>query len=217
MFPRFLALFLLLAPLLRAEAPPVHKFEKEILAYEAAAKTNPPPSGAIVFTGASGIRRWSTLAQDFPGLPVVNRGFGGSEISDSIHYAGRIVIPYRPRTIVLQAGGNDLKNGKTPEQVFADFQTWVKQVRAALPEVKIVFLNIGPSPARWEQREQQQQANHLILAFSATEKNLAYVDLWPSSIGADGLPRPELYVEDRLHPSAEAYQIRARLLRPLLE
>ena len=201
----------------RAEPVVVHAFEKEVAAYEAADKADPPPQGAIVFTGASGIRLWKTLAQDFPGFTVINRGFGGSQLSDSIYFAERIVIPYHPKTIVIQAGGNDINVGKTPEQVLADFQAWVVKVRAALPDVRLVYLGQGPSPARWTQREKQQRANQLIRDYIAAGKNMAFVDIWAPCIGPDGEPRPELYIADKLHPSAEQYQIRAKLIRPALE
>lgn len=201
----------------RAGEIKANRFEKDIQAYEAADKAAPPPQGAILFTGASSIRLWKTLAADFPGLTVINRGYGGSTVSDAVHFADRIVIPYRPKIIVLQAGGNDINGGKTPTQVLADLKTWVEKVRAKLPEVKLVYLGINPSPARWAQREKQQEANTLIREFLATQKNAVFVDLWPGMIGADGQPRPELFVADRLHPSAEGYQQRTKVVRPFLE
>ena len=220
MFPRIACTSVALVAftfIARAEAPAAHPFEKEIAVYEAADKANPPPQGGIVFTGASGIRLWKTLVQDFPGLTVLNRGFGGSQLSDSIHFAERIVIPYRPKAVVIQAGGNDINAGKTPEQVLSDFEAWVAKVRAALPEVRLVYLGQGPSPARWAQREKQQQANQLIRDSIAKGRNMAFVDIWAPCLNANGEPRPELYVEDKLHPSAEQYQIRAKLIRPALE
>jgi len=211
-------LALALTPLLRAEAPAqANRFEKEIAAFEAADKTSPPPQGAILFTGASGIKRWTTLAEDFPGLQVINRGFGGSQISDSIHFLDRVSVPYHPKTIVLQAGGNDLNAGKPVAQVVADFKTWVDKVRAKLPGVKIVYLGQSPSPARWAQREQQKELNRLVQEYIATGKNMAFVDLWDVTLGPDGQPRPELFVADKLHPSAEGYRIRTKLLRPVIE
>ena len=217
--PFFSALVALaLSPLLRAEpVAQANKFAKEITAFEAADKTNPPPQGAILFTGASGIKRWSTLAQDFPDLKVINRGFGGSQISDSIHFLDRVSIPYHPKTIVLQAGGNDLNAGKPVAQVVADFKTYVEKVRAKLPEVKIVYLGQGPSPARWAQREQQQELNRLVREICAAGKNMVFVDLWDVTLGSDGQPRPELFVADKLHPSAEGYKLRTKLLRPVID
>lgn len=212
----FLATTLALLLSARAETPPANRFEKEIAAFEAADKAAPPEPGGILFTGASGIRRWTTLAQDFPGLPVLNRGFGGSQLSDSIYFLDRVTLRYKPRTIVIQAGGNDLNAGKTPAQVFADFKTYVEKTRAALPDVKIIYLNIGPSPKRWEQREQQHEANRLVRDYIAAGRNLVYVDLWPDSIGVDGLPKPELYVEDQLHSTAAGYALRTKLIAPHL-
>ena len=220
MFPRIACTFFALVALFivaRAESPAAHPFEKEIAAYEAADLTGPPSQGAIVFTGASGIRLWKTMAEDFPGLIVINRGFGGSQVSDSVYFAERIVIPYHPKTVVIQAGGNDINAGKTPEQVLADFQAWVTKMRAALPEVRLVYLGQGPSPARWAQREKQQQTNQLVRDYIAKGKNMFFVDIWAACLGPDGEPRPELYVADKLHPSAEQYQIRAKLIRPTLE
>lgn len=199
-----------------AEPPVANSFEPEILAYEKADKDAPPPEGAILFAGASSIQMWTTLAKDFPGLTVFNRGFGGSQLSDSIYFADRISILYKPRTIVLNAGGNDINSGKSPEQVLADFKTYVAKVRGALPEVKIILLSLNPSPLRWEQRDKQQLANQLLREYIATGKNLVYVDLWSESIGADGMPKPELFLEDKLHPSTAGYALRTKLLRPHL-
>lgn len=202
---------------LRAQDKPANRFEKEIQAYEAADKENPPPQGAILFTGASSIRLWKTLAQDFPEFKVINRGFGGSQLADNVHFADRIVIPYKPRLIVIQAGGNDLNAGKSPEQVLADFKAYVEKVRAKLPETRIAYLNINASPARWAQVEKQKQANQLVKAYIAKGKNLDYIDIFDAMLGPDGKPRDELFVADRLHPSAEGYKVRTSIVLPHLK
>src|SRR5580658_8508144 len=98
-----------------AVAEPGHNFgkwEREIAAFEQTDRTTPPPKGAVLFVGSSTIRLWTTLAQDFPGVPVINRGFGGSEVVDSTHFADRIIFPYEPRMIFFRAGGNDIAAGK---------------------------------------------------------------------------------------------------------
>jgi len=193
------------------------RFEKEIAAYEAADKTNPPPVGAIEFTGASGIRLWKTLAEDYPQYKVFNRGFGGSEMSDCVYFAERIVIPYKPKLIVIQAGGNDINAGKSPEQVLADFKAFVEKVRAKLPDVRIAYLSMNPSPSRWAQREKQQKGNALVKAYIESGKNLDYIDFWGAMLGPDALPREDLFVADRLHNNAAGYKIRAEIVRPHLE
>ncbi|MCU0875796.1 MAG: SGNH/GDSL hydrolase family protein [Pirellulaceae bacterium] len=203
--------------LLAAEKAGPERWEKAIAAFEVADRANPPPQGAILFIGSSTIVRWKTLAQDFPEHAVINRGFGGSQIADSVCYADRIVIPCRPRLIVLRAGGNDIHAGKTPEQVAADFQAFVEQVRAKLSDVRIAYMTINATPSRWANVEREKQANQLIQAYIAAGKNLDYIDTWDATLGADGKPREELFVKDRLHFNDEGYKVLAAVVRKHLK
>jgi lysophospholipase L1-like esterase len=189
------------------------RWEADIKKFEAADRENPPPQGAILFTGASSIRLWETLARDFPEHKVINRGFGGSQMSDAVAFADRIVIPYKPKMIIIQAGGNDINAGKSPEQVLADFKVFVEKVHAALPYVKIAYMSINASPRRWEQVEQQTKANKLVKDYVAANKNLDYIDIWDSVLGPDGKPRDDMFVADRLHPSPEGYKARTAIVR----
>ena len=195
---------------------PYAKWENDIRAFEEADRTRPPPKGAILFIGSSTIRMWSTLAQDYPEYETINRGFGGSELADSAHFADRIVIPYAPRLIVLNAGTNDINNGKTPTQVVEDFKVFVARVRIELPRTRIAYLAIQPAPSRWSQAEKQQEANRLITDFVKRGKNLDYIEVWDQYLGADGTPDPAYYLPDRLHGNTAGYKIRADVVRPHL-
>ena len=190
------------------------KWETEISAYERADATNPPPKGGIEFVGSSTIRLWKTLAQDFPGQPVFNRGFGGSEIVDSTHFAERIIFPYAPRKIFFRAGGNDIANGRSPEKVFADYQEFVALVHAKLPATEIYFISWNPTAARWGQREKEKTLNTLVADFVQGKPYLKYIETSDLPLGADGLPRPELFVEDKLHFSPAGYVLLAERVRP---
>ena len=88
-----------------------NRFERDIQEFEAQDKENYPPEGAVLFTGSSSIKRWHSLEQDFAGIKVINRGFGGALFSDVIHFLDRIVIPYQPSAIVIYAGSHDLHHG----------------------------------------------------------------------------------------------------------
>ena len=216
---KFMLLTWLLATAGLCAAAPTNNFakwEKEISAFERADQANPPPQHAVLFAGSSGIRLWKTLAQDFPDQRVINRGFGGSHIADSVHFADRIIIPCAPRLIVLRAGGNDINAGKSPEQVCAGFKEFVSTVRAKLPDVKIVFIGQNPTPARWKNREREQAANALVRDYIQQTPHLVYVDTWDKVLGADGQPRLELFVADKLHFTPAGYKILADLVRPTL-
>jgi hypothetical protein len=172
------------SPAVAADPSPSEKWEKEIRVFKAADQQHPPPQKAILFIGSSGIRLWTTLAQDFPEHAVINRGFGGSQIADCVHFADRIVIPYQPRLIVLRAGTNDIAAGKTPEQVFADFTAFAEKVRAKLPDTPIVFMSLNPSPARWANAAKEQRTNRLIREYIAAHKHLDYIDAFTPMLGA---------------------------------
>lgn len=191
-----------------ADAPPAEgPFESEIRAYEAADAKERPAPGGVLFVGSSSIRLWTTLAKDFPDLPVINRGFGGSQIADSTHYAGRIALPYKPKTIVLYAGDNDIAAGNSPEQVLADFQAFVETVRAKLPDTRILFIAIKPSTARWHLIDKIRQANRLIREFATAGEKLGYIDIFTPMLGDDGKPRAELLAPDGLHLSEKGYAL----------
>jgi len=192
------------------------RWEKEIAAYEQSDRTNPPPKGALLFIGSSTVRLWKTLAQDFPGYRVINRGFGGSQIMDSAHFAERIIFPYDPKMIFLRAGGNDLWAGKSPEQVFAEFKEFVAKVHAKLPETEIVFISLCPSVARWKRADQEKTLNTLVKDYVRQTTGVKYLETYTMSLGPDGQPRPELFVADKLHFNAEGYKLLAELVRPHL-
>ena len=192
------------------------RWEKEIAAYEMADHANPPPKGGLLFTGASTIRRWNTLAQDFPQHPVLNRGVGGSEIVDITHFADRIVFPYAPRMIFLRSGGNDIFHGKSPEQAFADFKTFVATVHARLPQTRIIFISQNPTAARITQWEKEKALNTMAADFVRRTPNLGYIDVSDMVLGADGQPRLDLFVADKLHFNEAGYKLFAERIRPHL-
>lgn len=211
-----LALTLFLGLFGSAVAAP-ERWLKEIDQLTQSDRANPPAPGGIVFVGSSSIRLWSTLAADFPGLNVINRGFGGSELADSVFYFDRLVAPYRPRTVVLYAGENDLAGGsRTPEQVAADFAQFRTKLRAALPAARLLYIACKPSPSRAAAWDKFRAANALIAAACAQDPRCAFVDVFPAMLDAQGGPRPELYVGDRLHLNADGYAIWKQLLTPLL-
>lgn len=213
----FAGILIAVLPVMAAEKTPVEKWEKDIKAFEAMDKASPPPEGAVLFIGSSTIRMWKTLKEDFPECKVINRGFGGSQIEDSVFFADRIVIPYKPKLIVFYAGGNDINAGKTPEKIAEDFKAFVEKVRAKLPDARIAFMASGPSIKRWAQADKQRKLNQLVKEYIAQGSNMDYIDAFDVFLGPDGTPRPELYIADKLHNSADGYKIRVSLVKPYIE
>ena len=183
-------------------------WEETIAKFEASDRQTPVPPGGVVFIGASSIVRWN-LPESFPelGAKAINRGFGGSLLADSVYFADRIVIPYKPRIVVLYAGDNDVETPTTAEQIADGFVKFDQKVHAALPDAKIIFISIKPSLRRFAFMDKIRRANGLVKAYIGQQKHLAYVDIVPQMLGADGKPRPELLVADGLHMTPEGYKI----------
>jgi hypothetical protein len=199
-----------------AHATP-EKWAAEIELLTAADVTNPPVNDAVLFVGSSSIRLWTTLATDFPSWFTINRGFGGSELADSVFYLDRIVIPYHPRVVVLYAGENDLQAGKSPETVLADFLAFTSRVHTALPRARIIFLAIKESPSRAKIRAAVLRTNALIAAACAQDAPCTFVDVATPLLDATGRTRPELFLGDQLHLRPAGYAIWTKVLAPYLK
>lgn len=190
----------------------------DINAFTQADAVQAPPRNAVLFIGSSSIRMWTTLAADFPGVPVINRGFGGSELADSVAYADRIAIPYHPRIVVLYAGDNDIAAGKTPEAVAADFAAFREKIHAALPATRLLYLSIKLSPSRAKLQDAMVRANALIAADCAAHADhCAFVDVATPLLDAHGHPRPEFFRADQLHLQPAGYALWTKVLAPFLQ
>lgn len=193
----------------------IARWAPQIAAYEAQDEKDPPPTGANLFVGSSSIRLWN-LEESFGDLPVINRGFGGSQLADSVHYADQLIIKHRPKVVVVYAGDNDLNGGKKPATVAADFKALVERVQGDLPAAKIVFIGIKPSLARWKIVDQVREANSLIAKQCEANPLATFVDVDKPMLDEQGKPRGELFRKDGLHLSEAGYKLWASLVRPHL-
>jgi lysophospholipase L1-like esterase len=189
---------------------------EEMAAFSSEDEVRPFAEDGILFVGSSSIRLWD-LQRSFPGLSILNRGFGGSQISDSIAHVDRLIVRHRPRLVVFYAGDNDIASGKAPSTVAADFRTLVRRIHGALPKTRVAFIGIKPSPQRWKLIDKVRAANAQIRRFAETDERIAFVDVDGPMLGWDERPRVDLFVADGLHLSAKGYELWTALVRPFLE
>ena len=195
--------------------PPSH-WKQDIAAFVAQDRADMPPTDGVLFIGSSSIRFWTTLQRDFPGVPVIRRGFGGSTIADSTFYADKIVVPYHPRVIVMYAGDNDIAEGLTSTQVVDEFKAFAARVHRDLPDTAIIYLPIKPSVARASMWPDMQKANAGIRDWAKGHPKIRYVDTASAMLDDAGKPRPELLRDDGLHMNRAGYAIWVDMLRPVL-
>jgi lysophospholipase L1-like esterase len=218
MHRRQFILILALAAVLPLSGAEPNKFQKDWDAYLEQDKTSPPPSEAILCTGSSSMRMWSSLKTDLAPLPVFNRAFGGSTTKDTVAAVPLIITPYRPKVILYYCGDNDLSKPTIAPEVAVDgFKAFVAAVRKDLPQVRFVYLAIKPSIKRLDCLPNQRLANAAIAELCAKDPLLTFVDVASVLLGPDGQPDPACYLKDNLHMTPEGYKRWTAVVKPALE
>jgi lysophospholipase L1-like esterase len=192
------------------------RYDKDMESFAEHDRQQPPKQGGILFVGSSTIRIWK-LEESFPGLNPLNRGFGGSKYADAVHYFDRVILPYRPATVVIYDGDNDIAGGKSPEWVFADFEALMRRIRFDLPQTRVLILSIKPCPARWSLWDKMQRVNAMVREYASKQERMFFVDITAAMFGPDGKPRADLFEKDGLHLNAQGYGLCAALVKPLLQ
>lgn len=211
-------LYFLLIPILILACSPVNKYrtlqevtswENDIKVFEQLDKTRSYPDNAILFAGSSSIRLWSTLEKDMAPYPVIQRGFGGSKLSDFAVYADRIVAPHPCSAIVLFIA-NDITGGekdKSPQEVAALFKASLKIIRKSHPLTPVFWISVTPTPARWKAWPSIKEASELIREICEKQKNTYFINTDFAFLGEDGLPKKEYFRSDMLHLNPEGYKV----------
>lgn len=177
-----------------------------------------PPKNEILFVGSSSFTNWKDVQQYFPAHKIINRGFGGSSLTDVIRYADKIIFPYQPKQIVIYCGENDIANSEsvTGEIVFTRFKKLFTDIRKNLPGIPVVYISMKPSPSRWNMRDRLMKGNELIKKYLSKKKNAKFISVWENMLGPDGKPMDDIFVSDNLHMNAKGYSIWQKLIEPFL-
>lgn len=171
---------------------------------------------SVVFTGSSTIRMWKSLQEDFPGVKIVNSGFGGSQASDLLHYLDELVLDYEPEKVFIYEGDNDLAAGKTIEEIIETYNLIVSQIHLERPQTEIILISPKPSVARWELADKYRELNAALKKYARGERKVSYADLWNPMLNANNTPMEDIFLEDNLHMNAKGYSIWAKQIKKFL-
>ena len=197
--------------------PDPNRFEKAIQVFEANDQEQRPAQNAIVCIGSSSMRGWhSMIKEDLAPLTLIARGFGGSNMNEALYFADRIVLPYKPRAIMVYEGDNDVAQGITPKKITHTFRMFTEKVHKALPECRIYFLAIKPSISRWALWPTMQEANRLVKRACKKDKRLTFLDIASCMLAGNGTPKPHIFKDDNLHMNREGYILWRDAVRPIL-
>lgn len=179
----------------------------------------PPPQHAILFVGSSSFTKWTDVQDYFPGYTIINRGFGGSSLTDIMRYENDVIFKYHPKQIVIYCGENDIAGSAdvTGQIVFDRFKKLFTDIRKKLPNVPVVYISMKPSPSRWDMRDRMIAGNELIKSYLAKNKNAVFISVWNSMLGTDGKPMDDIFIQDKLHMNTKGYAIWKNLIEPYLK
>ena len=185
----------------------VEKWEENIQAFEALDRTETYSEDSILFAGSSSILLWSTIEEDMAPYPVIQRGFGGSRLSDVAWYAKRLIYSHEFKALVLFVG-NDIsgtEKDKSPEEVGRLLKYILDVFREKYPETPFFFIEITPTASRWEVWPQIREANRVLKAVCERDPDAYFISTSSHYLGDDGKPNPALFREDELHLNRAGY------------
>ena len=192
------------------------RFQQEINTYGTMDQERMPAKGMIIFTGSSSVRLWKNMEKYFPGAGIINRGFGGSQMSDLVFYVNKLIIKYHPKKVFIYEGDNDINDGKTPGQIINDTKKLVKILHTQLPDVLIYFISPKPSISRWKLKDKYVKLNALLKSYCDRKPGIHFIDVWSPMLDKNGKLLPNLFLEDNLHMNEAGYQIWQRAIAPYL-
>lgn len=210
-------IFIAFLPFYKTAAQDPGRFSSEITEFLNSDKKSLPASGCVLFIGSSSFRMWHSIATDFRKYCVINRGFGGSQISDVNYYFDEIAAPYNPQMVVLYCGENDLAAGKDVEEVLGELKKFINKVREISDQIPILYISAKPSPLRWNLKNEIDVLNEAASQYCQSLDEVYYIDIFNPMLGKNGRPIPELYIEDSLHMSPSGYKIWKKEITPYLK
>jgi len=178
-----------------------HRYDREIAEFDKLGTFGQ----FVVFTGSSSIRKWTSLTK-CKGISVINTGFGGSHMSDLLFHLEKTVLKFRPTSVYIYEGDNDIAYGKKPNEVLYTAQEVVNKIKLRLPHIKIYFIGVKPCPSRWKYRNEYLRFNSLLKSYCEKHNQLYYIDVWNKML-TDGYPNPKLFISDKLHLNDTGYHL----------
>jgi len=193
-------------------------FWEDIQDFKEADSAAPPPKNAILFVGSSSFTMWKDVQKYFPAYKIINRGFGGSTLLDQVRYVNDIVVPYKPKQVIIYCGENDLASSDTVDgnDVARRFQRLFTLIRNKFPKVQVSYISMKPSPSRELLLKKMRNGNDQIKKFLSTKKRTAFIDVYKDMIDDEGKPRTDIFLDDNLHMNKAGYAIWKKAIEPYL-
>ena len=215
---KMLSAFLLLTFALFFSQEKKPMFWQDIQNFKKQDQETPPPKDAILLIGSSSFTKWTDVVNYFPDKTIINRGFGGSRLTD-LNYFANDLLHYQPKQIIIYCGENDFADDDklNADVVVERFKTFYKKIRAKFPTIEVDYISIKYSPSREKLWPQMKEANKKIAVFMKKQPNAEFIDITKVMEDANGNVRKDLFVEDMLHMTPEGYKLWTSVMNPYMK
>ena len=202
-------------------SPPdeILQWEKDIALFDSLNLVEYADAGTLLVTGSSSIRLWDSIDTDLAPYQVMQRGYGGAKLTDYNYYAERIILAQQFKAIVVFVA-NDIagvEGDQSPREVKQLFKDLVKQVRSRNPGTPLCWVEVSPTPKRWEQSPQIREASTLIEDYCAKHEDLHFISTFDQFTTPEGLPDSTFFRKDMLHLNRSGYLQWSEIIKASLE
>ena len=204
---KYLLCLLSLTIFLNVRAQDPQRFEEDVMAiqmkYDTLWDSN---RETLVFTGSSSIRLWENLQDRFPSYQIINTGFGGSESTDLLAFLDELVLQYKPSTVFIYEGDNDIEKKKKPAEILRVTGEIVSRIKQEESTNSIVIISAKPSVSRWHLRRKYRRLNRKFKKMCEKDPMLEFANIWDPMLENKKLKR-DIFIEDGLHLNEKGYDI----------
>ncbi len=204
---KYLLCLISTAILLNVKAQDPQRFEEDVMSiqmkYDTLWDSN---RETLVFTGSSSIRLWENLQDRFPSYQIINTGFGGSESTDLLAFLDELVLQYKPSTVFIYEGDNDIEAKKKPAEILKVTREIVSRIKQEETTNSVVIISAKPSVSRWHLRRKYRRLNRKLKKMCEKDPIMEYANIWDPMLENKKLKR-DLFIEDGLHMNEKGYDI----------
>ena len=195
-------------------------FQQEIARFDSLNRIENYSKNAILFTGSSSIRLWTTIREDMQPYEVIQRGFGGARIEDLDWYYDHIFVQKKYKAIVIFCGTNNITGSK--EDMSADSILYYTRkindrIRKQYRKTPVYWVAITPVNSRINVMDKVADMNRRWKEEFSQQKKIRLIETTAAFLGADGKPRAELFINDQLHLNREGYKLWSSIIHKVLD
>lgn len=196
-------------------------------------------TGKILLYGDSAFTRWqekwgnipveSLLLDQNGQQAVVNHGIGGGTMEELLYYYPRLVLPWKPKALVIEAFCNDRDANYSPSEIIYLMARLLEYARRQLPGTRFYLCDARPLSAYVGElvwmvlKNHLTEFNELLGIYCAQHPDCTLIRhgdcpaLFEEGFAGDyDHPRKDLFIEDKVHYNPEGYAIYTEFFRQKL-